>query len=128
MQQAPDNTFDFDEWAALAKKDPEAFEVRRQQEIARVIADAGPDRQARLKGLQWQLDANRKLSGNPLSSCVRIFNQMWSSVYGKHGLLEALNGLEGKPIPDLKSADIYELCSHRPDQHGNKHSLPSPRP
>ena len=115
MTQSPDSDFDFEEWAALAKSDPEAFEAKREQAIARFIEQASPHMQNRLRGLQWRIDMDRDRSANPLSSCMKIFNQMWSSVYGESGLLDALNGVERGPLPERSHADVVSLDRHCAD-------------
>lgn len=123
MTQSPDSDFDFEEWAALAKSDPEAFEAKREQVIARFIEQASPHMQNRLRGLQWRIDTVRDRSTNPLSSCMKIFNQMWSSVYGERGLLDALNGVEHGPLPERSRADVVTLDRHCAD-HKNGMSYP----
>lgn len=83
---------DFEQWAALAKSDPEAFEEKRRAIIAQFIGDAPPHRQARLQGLQWRIDVERGRYRHPLMSSVHLFNKMWTSVYGEGGLVDALQG------------------------------------
>jgi Protein of unknown function (DUF3135) len=117
MTQSPDSDFDFEEWAALAKSDPEAFEAKREKAIARFIEQASPHMQNRLRGLQWRIDMVRDRSTNPLSSCMQIFNQMWSSVYGERGFLDALNGVDHGPLPKLTRADVVTLNRHHPDHN-----------
>jgi len=82
--------FVFDEWKALAETNPEAFEFIRQRMIESLIAEA--EDSERLKCLQWRIDAERKRSKTPMSACVRLSSMMLDSVYGEHGLANALNG------------------------------------
>jgi hypothetical protein len=128
MQQPPETNFDFEEWALLAKTDPHAFEIKREEAIARLIAGASPRTQTRLRGLQWKIDTERRLASNPLSSCIQIFNQMWKSVYGERGLLDALHGLEGPPLPERPSAVILKLDHQDGDQVRNTIPHPSTHP
>ncbi len=129
MDQPSDSAFDFEEWVLLAKTDPQAFEAKRAEEIARLIAKASPHSQSRLHGLQWKIDMERQRASNPLSSCMRIFNLMWDSVYGERGLLEALYRLEGhSPLPERPPADVLELRRRHPDQQHSKLSYPSTHP
>lgn len=86
---------DFEEWAALARSDPDAFEARRRQVIEALIQSAPAHRQGRLRGLQWRIDQIRRTSKTPLAACLRISQLMWDSVYGRGGLLEALARLGG---------------------------------
>lgn len=82
--------FDFDEWAALAKTDPEAFAQRRAAAVEDLIASAPLERQHRLRCLQWCIDMERQRCSNPMHACIHFFNKMWDSVYGERGLLNAL--------------------------------------
>jgi len=87
---------DFEDWSALARSDPEQFEARRSQVIQAFIQDAPAEKRARLRGLQWQIDQVRALSGTPLGACVRISRMMWESLSGHDGLIDALEHL-GSP-------------------------------
>lgn len=89
--QTPD--FDFETWAELARSDPEAFELRRKALIDQLIEAAPAHLQARLRGLQWRIDIERKRYKHPLKSCIALYAMMWESMYGEGGLLEALNRL-----------------------------------
>jgi uncharacterized protein DUF3135 len=80
--------FDFDEWAKLARDDPDEFERRRRATIDAFIASA-PAQRRRLEGTQWRLDRERELAHTPLKACLRISALMWES------LLEMKSGLEG---------------------------------
>jgi hypothetical protein len=97
-----DIPFNFDDWAELAQRDAEAFEQRRREVIEAAIAEAPDHMHTRLQRLQWRIDAERNRYKHPLKSCVVIFNMMWDSVYGEHGLLQALNALNN-PDPALAS-------------------------
>ena len=127
MSQSPESDFDFEEWAALAKTDPQAFEAKRMEMIAGLIAGASPRMQTRLRGLQWRIDTERRLASNPLASCIHIFNQMWKSVYGEKGLLDALQGVDGRPFPENSPAAVVKFDRRRPDHKRNNLSFPSTR-
>lgn len=71
--------FEFDEWARLAKEDPDAFERRRKAAIEAVIASAPMAEQQRLRGLQFRIDMERSRASTPLSACIRINRMMWDS-------------------------------------------------
>ena len=107
MTQSTGSDFDFEEWASLAKTDPAAFEAKREHAIAQLIDGASPRMQTRLRGLQWRVDMDRRRAGSPLSSCMKIFNQMWATVYGERGLLDALHGVG--PLPERTPADVLNL-------------------
>lgn len=88
-------TFDFDEWAELAKHDPEAFEARRRAAVAEAINSAPETSRERLAALQWRLDQERRGNTAPLVVAQRLFRRMWERVYGPDGLLENLDKLRG---------------------------------
>ncbi len=107
--QTPD--FDFDTWAELARSDPEAFELRRKALIEQLIAAAPAHLRDRLRGLQWRIDVERRRYKHPLKSCIALHVMMWESMYGKGGLLEALNRLReplqgGLPPPAMPSGKV----------------------
>lgn len=74
-----------------------AFERRRREAVEELIATAPEHLQARLRSLQWRIDAERRRYKHPLMSCVAIYNMMWESLYGEHGLVVALEALAGSP-------------------------------
>ncbi len=71
---------DFDEMLALAKSDPASFEARREEYIESFFTTIPVEKQARLRGLQWQIDQTRQLARNPMASCIAISNMMWDSL------------------------------------------------
>jgi hypothetical protein len=93
MDTAAFPRFDFDEWASLARQDPQGFEVRRQEAIEQLILAAPEHLQPRLRRLQWRIDMERRRHDNPLGACIGIYGMMIESVYGEHGLLPALRRL-----------------------------------
>jgi len=94
---------DFDEWAALASSNPEAFEARRRKIVNDFIASVPESRQPHLRRLQWRIDGVRRRARTPLAACMRLSNMMWESVYGKGGLLEELRKFQGV-TPSLSEA------------------------
>lgn len=70
----------FDQLLKWAKEDPEQLERFRQQQIDSIINSAPEENQRRLRGLQFQIDAQRKLHANsPMASCVKISQMMHDS-------------------------------------------------
>lgn len=68
-----------DELARLAHDDPEAYEEFRLRLIENFLDGVPEQRQARLRGLQFQIECVRRLSKSPLGSTVRIYDLMWRS-------------------------------------------------
>jgi len=122
-----DLNFDFDEWAALYKDDPEAFEDRCQQWNEQLVDSAPISYQRRLSGLLFQINMEKKRSSNAIDSCLRISGLMWGKF---HELNIELNGLIDKSqdpsnsFPkskmtdkpediDLVKADIIDIAAYQ---------------
>lgn len=98
---------DFDEWAALAKTDPQAFEARRRAVIEDALNQSQPKNRQRLECLQWKIDQIRDRAPNPLSACVKISDMMWDALAGPGGLKERLEQLQNPG--GLARARVLEL-------------------
>jgi hypothetical protein len=104
------NLAEFDHWAQLANANPDAFEARRSRLIEDFISSVPPERQPRLRRLQWRIDQIRRSARTPLASCIRISRMMWDSVLGEGGLHEVLNNaLDGGSAP--QSAPVARLSA-----------------
>jgi hypothetical protein len=99
-------SFDFDSWAALARKNPQAFEIKRKRTIEQAILQASPQRQPRLRCLQWQLDQIRNTARTPLAASLRMQRMLWEKLAGDAGLLACLQGLSGSASPRRHTATI----------------------
>lgn len=98
-------SFDWTTWVTLARDHPEEFERRRLAEIEAVIAQARPEHQQRLRGLQFRIDAERQRSSSPMGACVRINRMMWDSFGELRQSLQDLQGeLEGTPRPRMTAS------------------------
>jgi hypothetical protein len=124
MQQSQHNSaadqvvggdFDFDDWRELYQRDPQAFEARRLAWINELIDSAPQDQQRRLRGLMFQIDAQRQLASNPLDACIRVSSMMWERFAD---LKEHLNGManprsgEGQQT-ELRLVDSAQVLSFR---------------
>jgi hypothetical protein len=91
----------FDELKRLAKEDPEALEAIRQQHVEYIISNAPASEQARLKGLQFQIDAQRQIHHHsPMGSCMKISKMMHESFAELRGWLNQIADLND-PLRDL---------------------------
>jgi hypothetical protein len=88
-----DADFNFDEWVELARSNPDVFERRRNALIEDVIADAPEHMRQRLRGLQFQVDMERRRSRTPYAACLRVSRMMWEAFLGDEGLRDRLVGL-----------------------------------
>lgn len=78
----------FDELKQLAEHSPEKLEQLRSDEIERVIARAPETMKRRLRGLQFQIDCQRRLHKNPLASCIAISRMMRDSLQQLNAALQ----------------------------------------
>ena len=79
---------DFDQLLDLSRSDPEALDRLRERMVSQFISSADPDCQSRLRGLQFQIDAQRNLASNPIGACVRL-SRMMNDAFGE--LVRQLN-------------------------------------
>lgn len=77
-----------DQCIKMHKQDPEGLMRLFENAIERLIASAPSKRQARLRGMQFQADALRKLAPNPLAACIEMNKLMYDQ--GVFKLDEAL--------------------------------------
>jgi hypothetical protein len=68
-----------EELAQLASDNPQAFEALRQEVIDSFIEHAPTRLEARLRGLQFRVDCQRRLSHSALGATVRVYQLMWES-------------------------------------------------
>ena len=104
--------FDFDAWAELARKDPEAFELERKLLIERAIMKAPAEKRQRLRCLQWKLDQIRDLASTPMAACLQINRLLWEHICSERGLLrsiERLQSLGADPEAPQSTAKILQF-------------------
>jgi hypothetical protein len=89
MRNLETESFDFDEWASLAKVEPEEFEQRRSDSIRGLIANAGRTDQ-RLQGLQFRIDMERTLARTAMKSCLTTYTLMWDSFFDLNDALQKM--------------------------------------
>lgn len=87
----------FDELARIAKDDPAKYEEIREQLVNDLIASAPDESQRRLRGLQFQVDMERRRSKTPMASCIAISKMMHDSLYT---MGQTLNSATGKEVQE----------------------------
>ncbi|MCE5181499.1 MAG: DUF3135 domain-containing protein [Betaproteobacteria bacterium] len=80
-QKPIEQDFDFNEWAALARTDPEGFARRRLAWIQVAISSAQKRNHARLERLQFRIDAKRRFARTPMKACLQLSSMMWDSFF-----------------------------------------------
>lgn len=74
------SNLDFGYLSKLYITDPDKFEEIRVKEIEKVIQGASGQEQKRLRGLQFQIDAKRKIhNDSPIGTCIEISKMMHES-------------------------------------------------
>jgi hypothetical protein len=110
---------DFDDWAELARSDPDRFERRRQAVIDRFIDSAPESRRSYLRQLQWRIDMERKRAPNPTAACVRLYDMMWDAFAGERGLATLLrDGVNGDGPSVSRSAKVLRFPEQRSAERG----------
>jgi len=70
---------DFDDLVLLAKNNPEEFEILRTNLCNALIERAPETSRRRLRGIQFQIDMERRKASNPMAACIRISQMMHDS-------------------------------------------------
>ncbi len=96
----------FDELLKLAKEDPDALEKFRQEQVELIISQAPAKNQQRLRGLQFQIDAQRSLhNSSPMGACLKMSQMMHESF---DDLRNWLNKITNSNDPLRHEIDEYE--------------------
>ncbi len=96
-----ENEFDFQEWAELAQRSPDAFEQRRRATIEAFLDASGGQRKTGVR-LQREIDHEIRRADSPQQALSAISNMMWSQLSFLGEELEHLSGsmreLEAKTL------------------------------
>lgn len=95
--------------AKIAKEDPERLEQIRQDLINELIESVPEHRQKRLRGLQFQIDCQRKLHSSPMGACIAISRMMHESLHRLNDLLNAQD--EQAPEPSIEPAKVLRFTT-----------------
>lgn len=97
-QQLIEREFDFNEWVALARTDPDGFARRRLAWIQEVISSAHENNHARLERLQFRIDAKRRLARTSMKACLQLSSMMWNSFFDMKESLASLPGRQNLQV------------------------------
>lgn len=99
----------FDELVTLAQENPDALEALRQEHIDAIINSANSDNQQRLRGLQFQIDAQRQIhKSSPMGSCMKISQLMHECFAELRGHLNQISGAND-PLREFSRAIEAEV-------------------
>jgi len=111
----------FDELVKLAKENPDQLEAYRQEQIENLINEAPASSQRRLRGLQFQIDAQRKIhQDSPMGSCMSISKMMHESFTELRSWLNQATG-----VNDPLRFDADNLMDNDKQEDGKVLSFPS---
>lgn len=102
----------FDELSDLAQQAPEDFEQLRAELLEQLIQDAHPSTQRRLKGLQFQVEMERKRAPTPQVACTKINAMMLESLSELTQLLRE-ESQQSYCDPSLDRAKIISISERR---------------
>lgn len=105
----------FDQLLEMAQNHPEKLEELRQHMIEDAISAAQENNQRRLRGLQFQIDAHRRIARHPMSACMSISRMMHDQLYELRCLLKPHN--RDDAWPEKHSA--HESNGHAENDTGN---------
>jgi hypothetical protein len=91
MKPGNHSRLDFDYLIGLAQSSPSEFERLRLNAIESYIVALPPERQQRLRRLQWRIDQERR-NHCPMGACVRLSRMMWEHLLSPGGLVGMLQG------------------------------------
>lgn len=83
----------FDELVKMYKDSPDALESLRLSLIEEVILSAPEEKRLRLRGLQFQIDAQRSMAKNPIDATIRISRMLQDSFVKLRAALESVQGV-----------------------------------
>jgi len=89
----------FEELKNLAQNNPAKLEAWRKSEIDKLIDRASDNQKQRLRGLQFQIDGERRRHKTPLSRCIAISKKMHESLQELNHALAGLNGTQTEDAP-----------------------------
>jgi len=91
---------EFDVLVDMARHDPERLEALRVSLSEDIIRSAPNEKtRKRLKGLQFQVDMERRKARSPMAACIKISEMMCHSLKDLHRSMVAPEEIESKQTP-----------------------------
>lgn len=101
----------FDVLRELAEQHPDQLEQLRRELTEELISSAPPHARRRLRGLQFEIEARRRLAPNPVAACIAVSGMMHEAL---QRLQRALNGWPDSS-PRRRPARVLPLQRTPPD-------------
>lgn len=97
----------------LAEQDPEALEALRLQLVEELIGQASESTQRRLRGLQFQIDMERRRAKTPMGACIRISQMMHDSLYELNLALKGEPSIAPGKMQPKNLAAVVQFRTHK---------------
>lgn len=101
----------FDLVMKLYREDPEKLEKIQRKIVQKLIESAPEEHQRKLKGLQFRVDAQRRLSKNPMQAYLKLSQLFWTE--GFQNFQDALNG--DYKYPEPKGNNVISINQDNPE-------------
>ena len=102
----------FDELKALAQRDPEGFEQLRADLVDDCIRRSLKSHQHRLRGLQFVVDARRRIAASPMRALLEIQAMMYDSVLNLQHTIRALDSAQEAAAPTNAQVIPFRWSAH----------------
>ncbi len=104
------NLWGFDQWQQLHQKNPDLYEQYRQQLLLELINQAPKQQRARLKGLLFTMDGEKRRSASLYAEQVRYYALMMDSLAELNSKISALLDFK-QQLSDTNTAQILPFKS-----------------
>lgn len=105
----------FENWAKLARENPEQFEKQRRTVIQQFLDSAPEDLRPGLEKIQWRVEQERRRAGNPVGAMIAISKLMWDKLYRLNEKQKELLASQGYPVVPMnvpeKKASVHDFYS-----------------
>ena len=109
------DSYDFDELQRLAQDNPDKLEQLRIQWSEQLIQSAPKTYRRKLRGLQFQIDMNRRKAKTPLAACISLSGMMHDSFDRlRASLNEATEVFDQEPPLSSDHQDTLEMATILP--------------
>lgn len=98
-----------DQMIKLAQTDPKALEKIRADAIENLIGNAPQQYQRRLRGLQFEIDCQRRIHKSPMGACISISTMMLDSLTRLNQALHGLQESAGGNAPEIEPSKPAHL-------------------
>lgn len=104
---------DFDRVRKMYKEDPQRLEAIQKRMVQELIDSAPEEYQRKLRGMQFRVDVERRLSHNPMQSYLKLSELFWTE--GFQNFQDVMNGDYKTPEPKGGGDNVISIRRDLPD-------------